>query len=120
MPPPTSAYCSGMANKGDRGYVAPMLRTMLVALAIFAAAVPAASAHYKRHGKACGSVVTTPNTDDGASAIRATYTSCRTARRVARRWERGIRNPLSSTCRSRSHDGAVLAHRDVRCTRGEG
>ena len=97
-----------------------MLRTMLVALAIFAVAVPAASAHYKRHGKACGSVVTTPNTDDGASAIRATYTSCRTARRVARRWERGIRNPLSFTCKSRSHDGAALSHRDVRCTRGEG
>ena len=97
-----------------------MLRTLLIALAVFAVAVPAASAHYRKHGKACGSVVTTPNTDDGASAIRATFTSCRTARRVARRYERGNRNPLSFTCRSRSHDGAQLAHRDVRCTRGEG
>ena len=96
-----------------------MLRALMVALVVLAVAAPAASAHYKRHGKACGSVVTTPNTDDGASAIRASFTSCTTARRVARRWERGIRNPLSFTCRSRSHDER-LAHRDVRCTRGEG
>jgi hypothetical protein len=97
-----------------------MIRALLVAIAVMAVAVPAASAHYKRHGKACGSVVTTPNSDDGASAIRASRTSCRTARRVARRYERGNHNPLSFTCRSRAHDGARLSHRDVRCTRGEG
>jgi hypothetical protein len=92
---------------------------MLVAVAVMAMAVPAASAHYKRHGKACGSVVTTPNSDDGASAIRASGVRCRTARRVARRFERGIENPLGFTCRSRSHDGANLAHRDVKCVRGD-
>jgi hypothetical protein len=97
-----------------------MLRTLLIALAVMAVAVPAASAHYRKHGKACGSVVTTPNSDDGASAIRASRTSCRTARRVARRWERGNRSPLSFTCKSRAHDGAALSHRDVRCWRGEG
>lgn len=97
-----------------------MIRTLLVALAVTAVAVPAAGAHYMRHGKACGSVVTTPNSDDGASAIRASRTSCRTARRVARRYERGNRHPLSFHCQSRAHDGAQLSHRDVRCTRGEG
>ena len=87
---------------------------------VVAVAVPAAGAHYRKHGKACGSVVTTPNSDDGASAIRASHTRCRTARRVARRYERGNHSPLSFTCRSRSHDGAALSHRDVICTRGEG
>ena len=96
-----------------------MIRALLIAIAVVAVAVPAASAHYRKHGKACGSVVTTPNTDDGASAIRASRTSCRTARRVARRYERGNHSPLSFTCRSRSHDEA-LSHRDVKCTRGEG
>jgi len=97
-----------------------MIRALLIAIAVVAVAVPAASAHYRKHGKACGSVVTTPNSDDGASAIRASRTSCRTARRVARRYERGNHSPLSFMCRSRSHDDAALAHRDVICTRGEG
>lgn len=97
-----------------------MIRALLVAVAVMAVAVPVASAHYKRHGKTCGSVVTTPNSDDGASAIRASRTRCRTARRVAHRWERGNRSPLGFTCRSRAHDGAALSHRDVRCRRGEG
>ena len=97
-----------------------MARVLLVAALAFAAVVPASEAHYRNNGKSCGSVATTPYTDDGASAIRATFTSCRTARRVARAWERGDRSPLSFRCRSRRHDGIALAHRDVRCTRGEG
>ena len=97
-----------------------MARVLLIAALVLAVSAPLAQAHYKNNGKRCGSVATTPNTDDGASSIRATYTSCRTARRVARAWERGNRSPLNFTCRSRRHDGASLAHRDVRCTRGEG
>ena len=106
-----------MTYCGSRG---PVARILLSAALLLAVAVPAADAHYRNNGKRCGSVATTPYSDDGASAIRATFTSCRTARRVARAWERGDRSPLSFTCRSRRHAGANLAHRDVKCTRGEG
>ena len=96
-----------------------MLRVLIVSLAMLALGAPVADAHFKRHGKYCGAVVTTPNTDDGASAIRATHATCRTARRIARGWEAGDRSPLGWECVSRRHDGAALSHRDVVCFRGE-
>jgi hypothetical protein len=106
-----------MAKKRDRGYRGAVLRASLVSVLVLVAAAPAATAHFARHGKGCGAVVTTPQTDDGASAIRATNMSCRRARRIARRYERGDRSPLRFECVSRSHDGANLAHRDVVCFR---
>jgi hypothetical protein len=96
-----------------------VLRVLLIAIAVLALTAPAAMAHYERHGKHCGSVVTTPNTDDGASAIRATNTTCRRARRIARKYERGNRSPFGFECVARDHDGAQLSHRDVVCFRGE-
>ena len=96
-----------------------MLRVLTIATAVLALTAPAAGAHFAKHGKHCGAVVTTPNTDDGASAIRATHATCRTARRIARRWEAGSRSPLGWECVSRRHDGAALSHRDVVCFRGE-
>jgi hypothetical protein len=78
---------------------------------------PAASAHYPAKGKDCGSIQFEPQTDHGSSDIRAKRTSCRTARRIVRKWDKGNKSPLGFTCRARSHD-EQLAHSDVKCTRG--
>lgn len=96
-----------------------MSRPALITALALAAAVPAidADAHYRPLGKDCGVVVFTPHSDDASSAIRARGTSCRTARRIVKSWERGNRRPLGFRCRSRNHDNHNLAHADVKCTR---
>jgi hypothetical protein len=99
--------------------------TRLLAFALSAAVAAlllssVASAHYKPRGKDCGSIAFTPNSDDGSSEIRAKGTSCRRARKIVRRWERGNKSPFGYTCRDRAHDPAEgLAHSDVKCTRGD-
>jgi hypothetical protein len=87
------------------------------ALLLLAAAAPA-GAHYDNPGaKACGFIVFTPQTDDGASAIMARNVSCTKARRIVRAIERGNERPFGFRCKSRSHD-FQLAHADVRCKKG--
>jgi hypothetical protein len=88
-----------------------------VAASTAVAAAVDAGAHYRPVGKNCGTVVFTPRSDDASSAIRARGTSCRTARRIVKSWERGNRRPLGFRCRARNHDGDNLAHADVKCTR---
>jgi hypothetical protein len=95
-----------------------VVRAALIAAALLVA-VPVldAGAHYKPVGKDCGVVVFTPQSDDASSDIRARGTSCRTARRIVKSWERGNRSPLRFRCRARAHEGNDLAHQDVKCTR---
>ena len=91
---------------------------VVAAVALLLAIAAPAGAHYSNPGaKSCGFIVFTPQTDDGASAIRAKGTSCRTARRIVRAINRGNDSPLGFRCRDRGHD-AGLAHADVKCTRG--
>jgi hypothetical protein len=107
-----------MAHNSGTTYRGPVLRTLLLGLAVAVLAVPAAGAHYAPHGRDCGSIVFQPQTDSGATAIRATRVKCRNARRIVRAWHRGNHNPLRFHCRSRDHDPANgLAHTDVKCTR---
>ncbi len=97
-----------------------MLRAACLALLVVAVAAPAASAHYKPRGKDCGSIQFQPQTDNGASAIRARHVKCRTARRIVRAYHRGNTSPRRFTCTGRAHDPSYgLGHRDVKCTRGE-
>ncbi len=97
-----------------------MIRALAVSIAVALplVAVPSAGAHYKPKGKRCGTIVFTPNSDHASSSIRAKRTTCRKARRIVRKWERGNRSPLRFECRSREDDDA-LSHRDVKCTRGK-
>lgn len=91
---------------------------VVAAAAAFLAAAAPAGAHYGNPGaNDCGFIAFTPQTDDGASAIRATGVSCRTARRIVKAINRGQERPLGFSCKSRGHD-AGLAHADVRCKRG--
>src|SRR5215218_9129743 len=85
----------------------------------WAAAAPA-GAHYDNVGaRDCGVIVFTPQSDDGASAIRARGVSCRTARRIVKAVDRGNKSPLGFSCKSRGHDPAnFIAHDDFRCKRG--
>lgn len=84
---------------------------------LLAVAAPA-GAHYSNAGaKDCAAIFFTPESDDGASAIRVKDASCRTARRIIKAVDRGNDSPLGFSCKSRAHD-AGLAHADVRCKRG--
>ena len=96
---------------------------MLLALALLAAslalAAPASAAERR-----CGGIAFTPNTEDGVYAIRARHTSCRTARRVARRARKLsiTRGPYryrarGFRCRGRL-DGEGLPRVKWRCRRG--
>ncbi|MGI8781989.1 MAG: hypothetical protein ACR2L8_17805 [Solirubrobacteraceae bacterium] len=55
---------------------------LLSALAVLAGGSPASAASA---GVACGTIVFTPATEDGAFDIRATGTGCRSARKLVRR-----------------------------------
>jgi hypothetical protein len=93
------------------------LAIFLCALGLGLVAAVPASAHYTVNR--CGSIAFTPQTDEGASAIRAHNMTCRAARRLVRAYHDGDRSPSGFTCRSRSHDPPDgLAHSDVICTRG--
>ena len=85
-----------------------------------AAAVPAASAHYKPRGKDCGTISFQDQTDNGASSIYAKRVKCRTARRIVRAYNRGNESPRGFTCTERPHEPNGLAHRDIKCTRDGG
>ena len=93
--------------------------SLVAAVALLSLSVAApAGAHYKNPGaKNCGYIVFTPQTDDGASSIRAKNVSCKKARRIVRVINRGNDRPFNFRCTSRGHD-AGLAHADVRCKRG--
>ncbi len=94
------------------------LALLLTALALLLVTAVPASAHYRGIGKRCGSIQFTPQTDDGASAIRAKRVTCRTARLIVRAIRRGDENPRKFTCRDRAHDPRNgLGHSDVLCTR---
>jgi hypothetical protein len=96
------------------------LAILITALALVLAAAVPASAHYRGVGKRCGSIQFTPQSDDGASAIRAKNVSCRRARRIVRAIRRGNNSPFGYNCRGRGHDPANgLAHTDVICTKGD-
>ena len=100
---------------GQRRHLIPVVAAVA---ALVATAAPA-GAHYKNPGaKNCGYIVFTPQTDDGASAIRAKRVSCRKARRIVRAINRGNERPFRFRCKSRGHD-AGLAHADIRCKRGK-
>ena len=98
-----------------------MRRSVVAAtLAVLALAGDGAAAETRR----CGSIGFTPNSDDGAFAIRATGTTCRTARAVARASrEHGVEDPPDRytargfTCRGRyvERELTVVLYR---CTRG--
>ncbi len=94
------------------------LLILIAALALVLMAAVPASAHYRAVGKHCGSIQFTPQTDDGASAIRAKRVTCKTARLIVRAIRRGDENPRGFTCRDRAHDPRNgLGHSDVLCTR---
>jgi hypothetical protein len=94
------------------------LALLFAVLALALVTASPASAHYRPVGKDCGSIAFTPQTDEGASAIRAKNVKCSTARRIVRAVRRGNNSPLDFTCRSRDHDPRRgLAHTDVVCTR---
>ena len=99
-----------------------MSRLALAALAaalVFALPAVPAGAHYREIGRDCGEIPFTPQTDDVAGDIRASRTSCRTARRVVRVYTAGDRTPLGYRCRARVHDpDNGLAHSDVLCRKG--
>jgi hypothetical protein len=96
-----------------------VLTTGLV-LALAAIAAPAAMAHYPARGKACKPIQFQAQTDSGASGIYAKRVKCRTARRMVRAYHNGDKSPRDFSWRSRAHDDPQgLAHRDVKCTRGE-
>ena len=93
------------------------LSIFLAVLALGLVTAMPASAHYTVNR--CGSIGFTPQTDEGASDIRAHNMTCRAARRLVRAYHNGDRTPLDFRCRSRGHDPADgLAHNDVICTRG--
>jgi hypothetical protein len=95
------------------------LIAITAALALLTLAPAGASAHFAGKGKRCGAVVFTPNTDHGASAIRARGVTCRKARRMVRAYENGDKTPAGFTCRARPHDpDNGIAHSDVLCRRG--
>ncbi len=96
-----------------------MLRILAFSVLAFALCAVPASAHYKPVGKNCGAIAFTPQTDEGASDIRAKRVKCRVARRMVRAYHDGDVAPRDFTCRSRPHDpDDGLAHRDVVCRRG--
>ena len=102
------------------------MRTRLVvaaALSLVALAVAApapAGAHYREIGRDCGQIGFEEQTDFVAGDIHAYRVTCRTARRLVRRWTvAGDRTPLDFRCRRRTHDpDDGLAHSDVVCKRG--
>ena len=95
-----------------------LIPVVAAVVALSAAAAPA-GAHYQNPGaKKCAAVAFQQDTDSGASAIKAKRTSCRKARRLARRVHFG-RGTSGWSCKSRTHDEAgVLAHMDWKCKRG--
>jgi hypothetical protein len=96
------------------------LAILITALALMLVAAVPASAHYRGVGQHCGSIQFTPQSDDGASAIRAKNVSCNRARRIVRAIRRGNNSPFDYNCRGRGHDPSNgLAHQDVICTKGD-
>ena len=96
-----------------------MRRALVLTFAALLFAVPAADGATR----SCGTVVFTPNSDDGAFGVRATFVSCRTARQVAARSQRTspVDGPtryraLGFRCRGRARDTALPTMR-WRCTR---
>jgi hypothetical protein len=88
--------------------------TVLAAVGLVAAALPAtASAGH------CGRIGFERGTDNIAADIHAKGTSCRRARRIARRVYRGNRSPFGYRCRSRAHDDGGLFFRHWTCTKND-
>lgn len=99
---------------------ASVLVSAALGLCILAGLTPA-GAHEVNTGRKCGSIAFAPNTDFSANNIRASGTTCKVGRAVARRAKTAGKRyvALGYDCRGKGHEPRYgLAHTDFRCTKG--